>query len=213
MKQTIFFLLVFATFDVSAKDDQPTSMGKGVYMLTDRSMTIFGSPDKIISKLMVKAHAFCKSRSGAEAELVDTSGTNAVPGEINSSGVLRRPAQGASGTVYFKCSGDNPQPIAPQAATNTGRFYQVKNGNTVGLQVTFPSEKSCTDTIANAKSEGVACSVTSLADAMPFRAIFEDSAMKELLVVESTTLESCQGFIKAIAGTSDIEVIKECTEK
>ena len=101
MKKILLMGLLLAPFLASAKE--PTALGQGRYMLTDQNFTIFGSPDKIVAKLTRQAHEFCKQKTGNEAFLTDADGSDAVPGEINNSGVLKRGAQGATGTIRFRC--------------------------------------------------------------------------------------------------------------
>ncbi|MGV8959512.1 MAG: SHOCT domain-containing protein [Stenotrophomonas sp.] len=110
MKLQIAILLLTVSSTANAKE--PTSIGGGQYMLTDQNFTIFGSTDKIVAKLVGQAHKFCQEKNGKEAVLSESGGTAAVAGEINNSGMLRRPAQGATGTVYFKCGQDAPVPTA-----------------------------------------------------------------------------------------------------
>ena len=111
-----------------AKDPQAVPVGKGVYMMTDRNFTIFGSSDGIIAKLMTKANSFCQKSSGVEAELVDSGGSEAVPGTINNSGMLRRPAQGATGTIYFRCgSAPAPESTASQTSLPDSYYERVES--------------------------------------------------------------------------------------
>jgi Short C-terminal domain len=89
---------------------EPVLLGQGKYMLTDQNFTIFGSTGKIVAKLSKQAHEFCQSKHGKEAFLLDSDGSEAVPGTINNSGRLQRAAQGATGTIYFQCGA--PEPVA-----------------------------------------------------------------------------------------------------
>jgi hypothetical protein len=124
MKHSIAVLLFIASGVAVAKGPEPVSVGKGVYMMTDRNWTIFGSSDGIITKLMTKANSFCKAKSGSEAELVDSAGSEAVPGVINNSGVLRRPAQGATGTIYFRCGSTTTASTQPQTFKLPDSYYE-----------------------------------------------------------------------------------------
>jgi hypothetical protein len=122
VKKVIAAMTIFLSVPALARDDDAVSIGNGVYMLTDRNITIFGSADGIIAKLMRRANTFCQSTAGTGAELVDSSGSDAVPGSLNNSGTLRRAAQGASGTIYFRC-GPAPAPTPPPAQTAQADSY------------------------------------------------------------------------------------------
>lgn len=98
-----FLLVGLLLVSYSSYAKEPTSLGQGRYMLTDQNFTIFGSPEKIVAKLTRQAHEFCKSQTGNEAYLLGADGSEAVPGEVNNSGVLKRGAQGATGTIHFRC--------------------------------------------------------------------------------------------------------------
>ena len=129
MKYCIAALLFIASGIAAAKGPEAVSIGKGVYMLTDKNFTIFGSSDGIIVKLMTKANSFCKEKNGAEAEMVDSAGSGAAPGVINNSGMLRRPAQGATGTIYFRCSTETTAVPHNQAQTDAlpNSYYERVN--------------------------------------------------------------------------------------
>lgn len=97
---TAALLLLVSSVSVAK---EPTPVGEGKFMLSDQSMTIFGSTDKIVAKLMKQAQEFCQTTSGEEAVLLQSDGTEAVPGTINDSGRLHQAARGATGTIYFQC--------------------------------------------------------------------------------------------------------------
>lgn len=118
-------LAAAAIASLPAHAQQPVSIGKGIYMMTDRNLTIFGSSDGIVAKLMTKANAFCQKSQGVEAELVDSGGSEAIPGTINSSGMLRRPAQGATGTIHFRCdSAPGAAPAAEASPALPDSYYE-----------------------------------------------------------------------------------------
>lgn len=102
MRASALFILLVASSVAHAKDE-PTALGQGQYMLTDQNFTIFGNTDKIVAKLTKQAHEFCQKKTGQEAYLLSSDGAEAVPGQINNSGRLQRAAQGATGTIYFRC--------------------------------------------------------------------------------------------------------------
>lgn len=111
MRVAALFVLLTACSVAQAKE--PTALGQGQYMLTDQNFTIFGSTDKLVAKLTKQAHEFCQRKTGQEAYLLGSDGTEAVPGQINNSGRLQRAAQGATGTIYFRC--DQPEANAAVA--------------------------------------------------------------------------------------------------
>jgi len=106
MKAALFVVLVGATFTAAASD--PTPVGEGRYMLSDRALTVFGSTEKIVAKLMKQAQEFCKTQNGQEAVLLESGGDGMQPGEFNGNGQLRRAARGATGSVTFRCGSEQP---------------------------------------------------------------------------------------------------------
>ena len=116
MKAIVVILGLALSGSALAKDPQAVPIGNGIYMMTDRNFTIFGSSDGIIAKLMTKANAFCQNSNGVQAELVNSGGSEAVPGTINHSGTLRRAAQGATGTIHFRCGSS---PLATSTSPTT----------------------------------------------------------------------------------------------
>lgn len=111
MKMGFVIALLALSTTVHAKE--PTPIGGGQYMLTDQNFTIFGSTDKIVAKLIRQAHQFCNKKTGQEAVLSDTRGTGAVVGQ---SGLVTRPAQGATGTIHFTCGPDAQAPTLVENA-------------------------------------------------------------------------------------------------
>lgn len=121
MKLNLLFIVLFAfAFDVNAKDPEPVSMGDGTYLITDKNVTIFGSPEKIVVKLMKIAHSFCQTKTGQEARLLDTTLTDAVPGYSGQLG--SRPGKGASAAIQFACNGSAQN--APQNSINSSSASQ-----------------------------------------------------------------------------------------
>lgn len=95
----------------------PTSIGKGQYMLSDQNITIFGSTDKIVVKLMKQAEEFCQKKDGKEAVMLESGGESAVPGQFSTNGGNQRYAKGATGTVYFQC-GESETPVESAGSTD-----------------------------------------------------------------------------------------------
>ncbi|MDR7135315.1 hypothetical protein J2X06_002524 [Lysobacter niastensis] len=112
-------ILLLLAVSAGAQAKEPTAMGQGQYMLTDQNFTIFGSADKIVAKLAKQAQEFCQEKTGQEAYLLGSDGAEAVPGQINNSGKLQRPAQGATGTIYFRCN----QPESKTASVEKSDIY------------------------------------------------------------------------------------------
>jgi hypothetical protein len=136
----VFGLILCST--ALAKDPQAVPIGKGIYMMTDRNFTIFGSSDGIVAKLMTKANVFCQKNTGKEAELVDSDGSEAVPGTINNSGTLRRAAQGATGTIYFRCGAATPtESVASDAALPDSYYERVEGLRTKVMSGDIPVAK------------------------------------------------------------------------
>lgn len=98
----IVALLAMLACGTASAAKEPTPIGDGKYMLSDQSITIFGSTDKIVAKLMKQANEFCATKTGKDAVLLQSGGDEAEPGQF-SNGQLQRGARGATGTVYFQC--------------------------------------------------------------------------------------------------------------
>ncbi|MBO9738271.1 hypothetical protein J7432_04355 [Xanthomonas axonopodis pv. begoniae] len=91
-------------------------------MLAEQNITIFGSSDKIVAKLMQQAGKFCQAKNGNEAVLLQRDGSEVIPGTINNSGQLRHAARGATGTIYFQCG--VPEPVA-SASDSAARYENL----------------------------------------------------------------------------------------
>lgn len=95
-------------------------------MLSDQNFTIFGSPEKIVAKLMKQAGEFCQAKSGKEAVLLQSDGSEAVPGTINNSGRLKQAARGATGTIYFQCGAPEPVTSVSDGAATYENIAKLK---------------------------------------------------------------------------------------
>ncbi|XHI66792.1 hypothetical protein ABZP12_03956 [Xanthomonas euvesicatoria] len=122
------FLCVAALLSVSvtALAKEPTLIGEGKYMLVEQNITIFGSSDKIVAKLMQQAGKFCQAKNGKEAFLLQRDGSEAIPGTINNSGHLRQAARGATGTIYFQCGAPEPVASASDSAAKYENLAKLK---------------------------------------------------------------------------------------
>jgi hypothetical protein len=111
-------------------------------MLNGKSATIFGTSGKIIENLVVQANAFCRRTAGVDAELLDTTGSESVPGEANSNGSLKRPGKGASGTITFRCGTPpaEPVPSTDDAYTQIGKLKALLDSGAI-TQEEYDAEK------------------------------------------------------------------------
>jgi hypothetical protein len=147
MKAAAVVIALVLSSSASARELEPVSIGKGIFMLTDRNFTIFGSSDGIVAKLMTKANAYCQKSGGEDAELVDSDGSEAVPGTINNSGTLRRPAQGATGTIYFRCGSVAPPKTSVTRATLPDSYHErVESLRTKVMSGDIPTGKGIIST-------------------------------------------------------------------
>jgi hypothetical protein len=124
MKYVCLAALLLASSVGFAKE--PTQIGGGRYMLAEQNLTIFGSSDKIVAKLMRQATEFCHARNGKEAILLQSDGAEAVPGTINNSGQLRQAARGATGTIYFQCGASESVVSASNSAATYENLEKLK---------------------------------------------------------------------------------------
>ena len=78
-------------------------------------------------KEMVSQVEVCKN--GKEAVLVQSNGSEAVPGKINNSGRLQQGARGATGTIYFQCGASEPVVSATASSDRyeTSRFQSASS--------------------------------------------------------------------------------------
>lgn len=145
MKIAIVIMSILCSTVVVAADRDPTSIGGGRYMLSGKSATIFGTSGKIIENLAAQANAYCRRTVGVDANLLDSSGTESVPGEANSNGSLKRPGKGATGTITFRCGAPATETSPPDASaddvyTQIGKLKALLDSGAL-TQDEFDSEK------------------------------------------------------------------------
>jgi hypothetical protein len=103
----IFIAICIVTIaTISTRNPETITVAEGVYMMSDRNLTIFGRSERTISELMIKANSFCKDKNGAEAKFADSGIYQAKPSKIASSGILSGFVEYNSESIYFICGAE-----------------------------------------------------------------------------------------------------------
>ena len=207
MKLVISIALLVVSGGVTAKEAQAVSVGGGQYMMTDQNFTIFGSADGIVTKLVARAHLFCQEKSSVEAVLLNSTGSGAVPGRNGQFG------QGATGTIYFRCASATQITAATQGSSASGRFLQVKEYGSVTVQLAMSDEAACDELASMSKGKSVSCTSTSASNGLPFRAVLEDDATKDVFIVEAVGAVTCESFVSGFSGGGDLALLRACSAK
>jgi hypothetical protein len=98
MKSIQFVLFAAVLLSACASTPSaPTPIGQGVYMLSGRDATVFGSYEQKVAELVGQANAFCAQQNKA-ATLTDASGRSSI---VGTPGV--RAGQTASAMITFRC--------------------------------------------------------------------------------------------------------------
>lgn len=196
-------ILAIIFFTISSQVDAGSSsavvpIGGGKYMLTGRNATIFGSPDGIVAKLMIKANEYCQTNNKSEAILLDMSGESAQYGNNT-----------ASASVYFKCGSS----IAKAKAVIDGRFFQISETSKVTMQISLPTTEDCLSLSSAGSEKTGSCSNESASDALTVRAILESPNDNELIVVEAINSGLCAGLVSGLESSGGLTVLKPCASK
>lgn len=96
MKQVLLTLFALTSFNAMASE--PTPIGEGRYMLSDRAMTMFSSTGGLVAGLVEEANEFCQEKSGVDAILLDTRGEEA------------RIGRGPTASIQFRCGSVDTEP-------------------------------------------------------------------------------------------------------